>query len=159
MPMSMPRALGCAAVLALLGTTACAPVRTHQGYVVDAVLVDSIEPGVDTRDSVLATLGDPTFKSQFDQGEWYYVSRDSSNLAFNNPNPKTQLTLRIRFDAKGNVIKVDRTGQELVASVDPWGKKTPTLGRKRSFFDDLFGNIGQVGAGGVAPGGGDDQGP
>jgi len=33
--------------------------------------------------------------------------------------------------------------------------KTPTLGRKRSFFEELFGNIGTVGAPGL-PGG---QGP
>ena len=37
-----------------------------------------------------------------------------------------------------------------VASINPYGKTTPTVGRKRGFFDDLFGNIGAVGA---APGG------
>ena len=45
---------------------------------------------------------------------------------------------------------------EQVASVDPYGKTTPTLGRKRGLFEDLFGNIGTVGAAGV--GGGDQQG-
>ena len=144
-----------AALVAALGASACTPIRTHQGYVVDKDLVDSVQPGTDTRDSVLATLGKPTFVSQFNDGEWYYVSRTSANFAYNNPNPKDQLTLRVRFDASGNVIAVDRTGKELIASVDPYGKKTPTLGKKRSFFDDLFGNIGQVGAGGL---GGGDQG-
>jgi hypothetical protein len=37
----------------------------------------------------------------------------------------------------------------LVAGIDPAGRKTPTLGRKRSFFDELFGNIGTVGAPGL----------
>ena len=32
----------------------------------------------------------------------------------------------------------------VLASVDPTGDKTPTLGRKRSFFDELFGNIGTI---------------
>ena len=32
-------------------------------------------------------------------------------------------------------------------------KTTPTLGRKRSFFDEVFGGIGMVGSGGL-PGGG-----
>jgi hypothetical protein len=32
----------------------------------------------------------------------------------------------------------------LIASVDPSGDKTPTLGRQRSFFDELFGNIGTI---------------
>ena len=29
-------------------------------------------------------------------------------------------------------------------NVEPTGKKTPTLGRKRSFFDELFGGIGTI---------------
>ena len=39
------------------------------------------------------------------------------------------------------------TGKELVASINPASGKTPTLGRTRSFFDELFGNIGTVGSG------------
>ena len=154
--MSIPvRALGAAALLAAaLGTSACAPVRTHQGYVIDRELVDAIQPGVDNRESVLQTLGRPTLTSQFNGGEWYYVSRTSSNLGFQNPRPRQQETLRVRFDATGNVASIDKTGTELVASVDPYGKKTPTLGRKRGFFEDLFGNIGTVGAPGAGPGGG-----
>ena len=68
------------------------------------------------------------------------------------------MRLRIRFDAKGTVTAVDKMGKELVASVDPTSKKTPTLGKKRSFFEDLFGNIGTVGAGVPGAGqGGDGQ--
>lgn len=144
------RALACVATVAVLGASACTPIRTHQGYIVDKELVDAIQPGIDNRESVMSTLGQPTFTAQFNSGEWYYVSRDSSNLAFNSPKPKDQLTLRIRFDAKGNVIAVDRMGKEAIASIDPSGKKTPTLGRHRSFFQDLFGNIGTVGAPGAA---------
>jgi outer membrane protein assembly factor BamE (lipoprotein component of BamABCDE complex) len=148
------RALGAATLLAAaLGTSACAPVRTHQGYVVDKELVDAIQPGVDNRDSVLQTLGRPTLTSQFNGGEWYYVSRDSSNYGFQNPRARTQDTLKISFDAAGNVAAVSKTGAELIASVDPYGKKTPTLGRKRGFFEDLFGNIGTVGAPGTGGGG------
>ena len=148
------RALGAALLAAALGTSACAPVRSHQGYVIDKELVDAIQPGIDNRDSVLQTLGRPTLTSQFNGGEWYYVSRTSSNLGFQNPRPRQQETLRVRFDAAGNVASIDKTGTELVASVDPYGKKTPTLGRKRGFFEDLFGNIGTVGAPGAGPGGG-----
>ena len=60
----------------------------------------------------------------------------------------------ITFDANDNVVNVDRTGMELVARISPVRQETPTLGRERSFFEDLFGNIGQVGTGAAAPGGG-----
>ena len=137
--------------LALAGVLAagCTPLRSHQGYIVDADLVNAIQPGVDNRQSVLATLGTPTFASQFNQGDWYYVSRDSRNLAFNAPKVKDQLVMQISFDQAGNVAAIRRSGVEQVASVDPYGKTTPTLGRERSFFSELFGNIGAVGAPGM----------
>jgi outer membrane protein assembly factor BamE (lipoprotein component of BamABCDE complex) len=146
------RTLGAAALLAALGTTACVPVRTHQGYIVDQELVSAVQPGVDNRDSVLQTLGRPTLTSQFNEGEWYYVSRDSSNFAYQGPHPKNQLTLRIRFDDAGNVTSVDKMGAEMIASVSPYGKTTPTLGHHSNFLQDLFGNIGTVGAPGAGSG-------
>ncbi len=150
------RLAGCAALLVVMGSTACSPIKTHQGYVIDTELVNSVQPGVDNRESVLQTLGRPTLTSQFNEGEWYYVSRDSRNFGYSDPKVREQTTIRVRFDAAGNVAAVDRMNKDLIASVDPYGKKTPTLGRKRSFFSDLFGNIGTVGApgtGGGAPGG------
>jgi len=151
-----------AAALVLLPISACAPLKSHQGYVVDSDLVGSIQPGVDNRQSVLATLGKPTLTSQFNEGDWYYVSRETRNMAYNNPRAVNQVTMRIRFDANGNVASIDKTGPELIASVSPYGKTTPTLGRHRGFFEDLFGNIGTVGApgtGGPGGGGGDNTGP
>jgi len=147
------RLAGCAALLVVMGSTACTPIKTHQGYVIDKELVDSVQPGVDNRESVLQTLGRPTLTSQFNQGEWYYVSRESRNFGFSDPKVREQTTIRVRFDATGNVAAVDRMNQDLIASVDPYGKTTPTLGRKRSFFSDLFGNIGTVGAPGTGGGG------
>jgi len=133
----------------------CASIRTHQGYVLDGVLADSIQPGVDNRDSVVGTLGRPTFAGQFDNRDWYYITRNSKQLAFQQPKPVTQQVLHIRFDDAGRVASVERTGVEQVASISPTSDKTPTLGRKRGFFQDLFGNIGRVGApvGGAGPSG------
>ena len=123
-------------------------VAAHQGYVADPGLVAAIQPGIDNRDSVVGTLGRPTFAGQFDPNAWYYVSRDTKQLAFANPKPVQQTVLEVRFDTNGNVASVQRTGMEKVVAIAPWGEKTPTLGRKRSFFAELFGNIGAVGAGG-----------
>lgn len=141
-------------VTALLAAGACTPLRSHQGYVVDADLVNSVQPGVDNRQSVLQTLGRPSFTGQFGDTDWYYVARDSSNLAFRNPRPRNQITLRISFDEAGNVAAIRRSGLDQVASINPSNEKTPTLGRERGFFEELFGNIGTVGAPGVGGAGG-----
>ena len=137
---------------ALLATAGCTRVRGHQGYIADPSLVTNIQPGVDNRDSVEATLGRPSFTGQFDQGDWYYVSRDTRQFAFRNPRASAQTILKVRFDPAGNVAAVQRTGMENIVQITPDGDETPTLGRKRGFFEDLFGNIGAVGSGAL-PGG------
>ena len=144
--------LGLAALA--LGASGCTRIRTHQGYQVDKLLVDSVQPGIDNRASVEGTLGRPSFTAQFGDQDWYYVSRDMRALAFSNPKPVSQTVLHIRFDAAGNVVAVDRMGLEQVAKISPTGDKTPTLGRHRSLFDEIFGNIGAVGAGGMGGAGG-----
>ncbi|HEY0043045.1 MAG TPA: outer membrane protein assembly factor BamE [Allosphingosinicella sp.] len=140
------------AAFALLGAAlligGCTKVQDHQGYIAEESLITAIQPGVDNRDSVLTTLGRPTFTGQFDQNDWYYVSRTTRNFGFNMPRPKEQTVLRVRFDAAGNVTAVDRKGMEQVASIDPSSETTPTLGRDRSLIEELFGNIGAVGAAG-----------
>jgi outer membrane protein assembly factor BamE (lipoprotein component of BamABCDE complex) len=152
------RILGLAVATLALG--ACASIKDHRGYLVDGTLLDSVLPGVDNRTSVERTLGRPTFVSQFGRQDWYYVSTNTNQKAFTRPRAKEQLLVHIVFDAKGNVTAVERTGMEQVVNIDPDGGKTPTLGRQRSFLEDLFGNIGQVGApGGPGGGGGGPGGP
>jgi outer membrane protein assembly factor BamE (lipoprotein component of BamABCDE complex) len=125
----------------------CTKVRDHKGYVVDTTLVDSVQPGVDNQDSVMKTLGRPSFASEFDGGAtWYYISRETRQFAFTNPKTVDQTLLAIRFAKNGEVSTVNKSGIETIASVDPYGKKTPTLGRNRGFFTELFGNIGAGGA-------------
>ncbi len=143
-PIGPRAALAAAAGILLLGG-ACAPIREHQGYVLDQTLVAAIQPGVDNRDSVTGTLGRPTFVGHFDQRDWYYVSRNTRQFAFAMPRPRENDVLHIRFDEAGNVERVDRTNIDLVVNIDPMSAETPTLGRDRRLFRELFGNIGALG--------------
>ena len=140
-------ALGAGALL-----TGCASNRVHKGAVIDSQLAGAIQPGVDNKASVEKLLGRPTFAGEFTQNDWYYVARDTNQLAFRNPRVTNQTVLHVRFDQKGNVTSINRTGLELVMNVDPSNRRTPTLGREKSLFDELFGNIGSVG--GQLPGSG-----
>ena len=130
----------------------CAAMRAHKGAVVDPQLTATIQPGVDNKASVEKLLGRPSFTGQFNANDWYYVARDTKQVAFRNPKVQRQTALLVRFDQAGNVASINRSGKELVASVNPSNRKTPTLGRERSFFDEIFGNIGSVGAGAANPG-------
>jgi outer membrane protein assembly factor BamE (lipoprotein component of BamABCDE complex) len=138
-----------AMIVATVLLAGCSQIRQHKGVVIDPQLASAIQPGVDNKDSVEKALGRPSFVGQFTPNDWYYVSRDVNQVAFRNPKVTKQTVMIVRFDQKGNVASVQRTGKELVMNVEPTHRSTPSLGRKRSFFEELFGNIGTVGAPGV----------
>jgi outer membrane protein assembly factor BamE (lipoprotein component of BamABCDE complex) len=134
--------------VAALGLAGCTRVKDHQGYVLDPVLAGGIQPGIDNRDSVEKTLGRPSLISEFDGGNnWYYWSRGTSQFAAGTPKPIVQNLLAVRFSPAGDVTNVQSTQLETIRHVSRLGRTTPTLGRKRNFFTELFGNIGAGGLG------------
>lgn len=139
--------------LLLVGVAGCntRQMLNNQGYIADEELVSSVQPGVDNKESVEKALGRPTMAAQWDDNVWYYVSRNTKQLAFARPVPRDQRILIVRFGADGTVTAVEKRGLEKVADISPNSDKTPTLGREASLLEDLFGNLGTVGA---APGGG-----
>lgn len=134
--------LGTAALLA-----GCNSIVGHRGYLADEVLLQSVQPGLDNRQSVERTLGRPSFVSQFGEPVWYYVSSTTGQKPFTTPRITGHTVMAVSFDETGNVLAVERSGLDQVAFLRPESDQTPTLGRERSFLEDLFGNIGQVGAG------------
>ncbi len=132
----------------------CVQIQGHRGYLADEILLQSVQAGIDNRESVERTLGRPSFVGQFGEPVWYYVSSSTTQAPTLRPKITGQTVLAVHFDSADNVVEVERTGMELVARIDPENDETPTLGRDRSFFEDLFGNIGQVGAGAPAGGAG-----
>jgi len=133
--------------VALLGGCSSIGIKEHRGFVLDKELATTVQVGVDNKDSVAKTLGRPSFTGQFDSNDWYYVSRDTRAVPFRGQQVMDQDVVHIRFDAAGNVAAVNMTDETLIARIDPVDDKTPTLGRDRSFFDELFGNIGVLNQG------------
>ena len=131
----------------------CSSIVGHKGYLADEVILRSVQPGIDNRESVQRALGQPSFESQFGEPVWYYVGSTTGQRPFTMPRITEHGVLAVRFDDAGNVVSAQRTGVELVARISPESEETPTLGKDRSFLQDLFGNIGQVGAGGAGGGG------
>jgi outer membrane protein assembly factor BamE (lipoprotein component of BamABCDE complex) len=139
------------AALVIVTTAGCTRIRNHQGFIIDQSLLATVQPGIDNKDSVAKTLGRPSFTGTFSDNDWYYVSRDTRQFGFSNPKPTGQTLIHVAFDSAGNVVSVGKDGMEKVASISPSGDKTPTLGRERGFFAELFGNIGRVGGGTALP--------
>jgi outer membrane protein assembly factor BamE (lipoprotein component of BamABCDE complex) len=132
---------GTVAVAGAVMLAGCMGIRDHRGAVIDKEYASAIQVGVDNKDSVAKTIGRPSFVGQFNPDDWYWVARDTKTVPLRGVGVTDQTILHIRFDAAGNVALVERTGKELIASVKPVGDKTATLGRKRGFFEELFGNL------------------
>lgn len=143
----------------LIAVAGCSQFRDAQGYVGDPTLVSEIRVGTDNRQSVERTLGRPSFEAQWGAPVWYYVSRETRQLAFRDPRLVRQEILAIHFDSRGNVARIERRGAEQVAAINPSRDKTPTLGKDRTIWQDIFGNIGQVGSVGQTGGNQDNTGP
>lgn len=142
------------AVLAALSLAGCTPIVGHRGYLADEIVLQSVQPGIDNRQSVQRALGHPSLQSQFGDPVWYYIGSNTEQKPFTTPRISSHAVLAVRFDETGNVSSVERTGVEKVIYLSPEDDKTPTLGRERTFLQDLFGNIGQVGAAGMGGGAG-----
>jgi len=142
-------------VVALAALAAgCSSIQDHRGYMSEPALIQSIQPQIDNKTSVEGTLGRPTFVSQFGEETWYYISSTTRQKPFTRPKIRGHSVLTVQFDEVGNVRTIGSSGIDDVAYLDPEDDKTPTLGKERGFFEDMFGNIGQVGTFGGAAGGG-----
>src|SRR6185503_8237279 len=84
------RSLAIAAAAASLLLGGCHKIHDRMGYVSDETLYTAVQPGVDNKDSVMNTLGRPSFTGQFNENDWYYVTRETKNFAFNMPHAKSQ---------------------------------------------------------------------
>ncbi len=149
--MNRSKILGLAAIgAAAIAASGCTAIREPRGYIIDATLLQTVQPGIDNQRSVEGTLGRPTFESQYGQPTWYYVSSTTGRRPFVRPRIREHSVLAVKFDEAGNVVSAEQTGIDKVVYLSPDGDETPTLGRERTFLEDLFGNIGAVGAPGAA---------
>jgi outer membrane protein assembly factor BamE (lipoprotein component of BamABCDE complex) len=138
------RALGVALAVAAAGlaTGACNPIRDTHGFTAQGQEQLKVEPGVDTKSTVLARLGSPSTQSSFDQPAWYYVTTVQERYAFYKPQTVNREILVVKFDGEDKVATVDRYGMERGRVVSYNGDRTPTRGRELGLLEQIFGNIG-----------------
>lgn len=125
-----------------LVTTACNPIRDTHGFTAQGQDQLKVEPGVDTKSTVLARLGSPSTQSAFDQTAWYYVTTIQERYAFYKPQTVNREILVVKFDGEDKVATVDRYGMERGRVISYNGDRTPTRGRELGLLEQIFGNIG-----------------
>jgi outer membrane protein assembly factor BamE (lipoprotein component of BamABCDE complex) len=132
--------------LLLAGCSVFAPPRDTRGARLDPEVVNEIVPGVQTRRDVLALLGTPTLTPAFDDLTWYYVGGMTRQRVGRQQALDEQDVVAVRFTVEGTVERVERLTLADAAPVTPVSRETPTPGTERNLLQQLFGNIGRLGA-------------
>jgi outer membrane protein assembly factor BamE (lipoprotein component of BamABCDE complex) len=147
MPRSLrPLALAAALLAGSLAATACAPVTSYNGFQAREEKPQDVKVGVDTKSTLLSSLGSPSMKSTFDPNVWFYVSQITDEYAYYKPRVRTRDVVRITFGADEKVTEVKHLtlGDGYLVAYDR--RETPTRGRSLSWIEQVLGTIGRGGA-------------
>lgn len=139
--------------------SACNPTLRNHGYIPTENKPQSVQPGVDSKTSVIAQLGNPSATGTFDAETWYYLSSSRENLAYLRPVTSERRVVSIKFDGEGMVNSVTQYGLDDGRVVNFENRKTPTAGRELGVLEQILSTIGAVPAGTIGrdndvPGGG-----
>lgn len=132
---------------AILGlAVACAPVYRNHGYVPSDAELALLEVGVDTRDTVAATIGRPSASGLLNDLGWYYVQSRWKVSGARPPKEEDRQVVAISFTEDGIVENIERFGLEKGRIVPISRRVTETNIKSTGLLRQLFGNIGRVSA-------------
>lgn len=134
--------IGVALVLGI-GLSGCSATYRDHGYIPAPDQLDEIQVGVDTRDSVIETVGSPSSSGVLRPGEYYYVSSRIRNFAWRAPEIVEREVVAISFDQRGVVRNIERFGLE-DGNVVPLSRRVTDDGvTDTTFLRQLLGNLGR----------------
>lgn len=135
----------------------CVPVENQRGYVPDQQALASIKVGMDTKDSVMKKLGDPSTSASFGNDVWYYMSSHVEQNAFFAPHATDRNILAVEFAKDGKVTDLHKYTLADGRVVDFASRETPVRGRELTLLQQIFnavpGQIGQAAPSNPIPGG------
>lgn len=143
-----------AALLTMTGLAACSANVAHRGYLAKPGAFDQVREGM-PKSEVEATLGSPSTTASVNlQGDsYYYISSTTEQKAFFKPEEVKREVIAIRFDQNDQVASLGQYGLEDGQIISMNSRTTPVKGREMSILQQIFGNIGRPGPGGlITPG-------
>jgi outer membrane protein assembly factor BamE (lipoprotein component of BamABCDE complex) len=136
-------ALGAVLALAGLGMAGCHATVNQRGYLPDPGLAQKIRVGVDTKDSLQASIGSPSTVSTFNDSTWYYISTTQEDFLFLRPEETDRQVVAVAFGPDRKVTSVKQLGPQDGVDVAFSDDETPTRGRELTFLQQIFGNVGR----------------
>ncbi|MBF9036590.1 outer membrane protein assembly factor BamE [Rhodobacterales bacterium HKCCE2091] len=137
------RAFGLALVAAM-AVTACAATYQNHGYIPNEALLERIEPGVDTRDTVDLLIGQPSTSGVIRDEAWFYAGYRIRNFAYRAPEVVSRDVVAISFDENGRVANVERFGLEDGQMVQLSRRVTGTGVGEVTILTQILRNFGRI---------------
>lgn len=135
------------AVGVLIGAVACTPIVRNHGYIPLQEDLALIQVGVDTRESIVASVGPPTAGGVLNGSGFYYVSSKFRHFGAFEPEEIDRQVLAISFNDAGVVTNIERFGLEDGRVVVLSRRVTDNGVRDSTFIRQLLGSIGRFNAG------------
>ena len=134
------------AVTAISAAMACTPIIRNHGYIPLAEDLALVAVGLDTRESVISSVGPPTSGGVLNDTGFYYVASKFRHFGALAPKEIEREVVAISFDASGVVNNIERFGLQDGQVIVLSRRVTDNQIQDRTFIRQLLGNIGQVNA-------------
>ena len=126
--------------------SACAPDIRKSGYYPLESELEAVSVGQTTRAEVLGLVGSPSIGSPNSDGVIYYVGQRVRHFGPKKPEVVDRQVVVVSFDSRDRVSNVQVLGLEDGQVVVISQRVTETISGDFGFFQQLFGNIGNVSA-------------
>ncbi|MEX0278413.1 MAG: outer membrane protein assembly factor BamE [Ruegeria sp.] len=126
----------------VLVAAACTPIVKKHGYIPPPEDLAEIKVGVDTRDTVVETIGAPTSSGVVRDSDYYYVASRIRHYGPKRPEVVSRELVAISFDQRGVVRNIERYGLEDGLVIPLERRVTDSSVQDKGFLRQLLGNIG-----------------
>lgn len=134
------RMFACGVVLA--AACACTPIYKNHGYIPTPEDLAEVKVGVDTRETVIETIGAPSSSGVLRDSGFYYVSSRVRHYGPKRPKVVSRELVAVSFDQRGVVRNIERFGLEDGLVIPLERRVTDSSVQDKGFLRQLLGNIG-----------------
>ncbi|MFT4962533.1 MAG: outer membrane protein assembly factor BamE (lipoprotein component of BamABCDE complex) [Paracoccaceae bacterium] len=129
--------------VAIASLSACVARYRNHGYVPSEEELAEIVVGIDTRDSVMETVGPPSSLGVLNESGFYYVSSRVRFSGARAPQTVNRQLVAISFNASGVVQNIERFGLEDGSVIALERRVTDSSVEDKTFLRQLLGNLGR----------------
>ena len=132
------------AIFSMILALGCSPISDKRGYIRDEIKIDSVQIGVDNKESVYQRLGSPSTTISLGLDVWYYITSREERFGFFAPKATYREITAVAFDEDDFVADITDYGLEDGKVVSYVSRKTPTRGKELTLLEQMFGNLGRL---------------